>query len=80
MTVEIGKRYQHYKNKKTYTVIAVGYFTEEKPLLECVVYRAEYNDTTLGDNPIFIRPRKIFEESIDVAGEKLSRFSEIVAT
>ena len=77
MKVEIGKRYRHYKNKKEYTVISIGYFTESDPLLECVVYRAEYSDAELGDNPVFIRPRDMFEESIDVDGEVMDRFSLI---
>lgn len=77
MSLEIGKRYCHYKNKKEYTVIAIGYFTESDPLLECVVYRAEYTDTELGENPIFIRPREMFEEYVIVEGIKKERFSLI---
>jgi len=77
MKVEIGKNYKHYKNKKEYTVIAIGYFTETNPLLECVVYQAEYDTDDLGKRPIFIRPREMFEESIDVEGKVMDRFELI---
>ncbi|MFT7507259.1 MAG: hypothetical protein ACI92I_000402 [Acidimicrobiales bacterium] len=77
MNAEIGKVYKHYKNEKEYTVIAVGYFTESNPLLECVVYRAEYNTDDLGENPVFIRPRDMFEETIDVDGKVMDRFELI---
>jgi hypothetical protein len=74
MKVEIGKRYRHYKNQKEYTVIGVGYFTEFEPLLECVIYQAEYDTEDLGDKPIFIRPREMFEETIDADGNVSDRF------
>ena len=77
MKVELQKRYKHYKNKREYTVLAIGYFTETDPLVECVVYRAEYTDAELGNNPIFIRPRDMFEETIDVDGIIMHRFSKI---
>ncbi len=77
MKAEIGKQYIHYKNKKRYTVIAIGYFTESDPLMVCVVYRAEYSDAELGDNPVFIRPREMFEEHIDVSGKLVHRFSAV---
>ena len=77
MTLEIGKRYRHYKNQKEYTVIAVGYYTESDPLLECVVYQAEYDTDDLGERPVFIRPREMFEETIDVNGKMMNRFKLI---
>jgi len=77
MRVVVGNRYTHYKNKREYTVIAVGYFTESNPLLECVVYQAQYDDSELGEKPVFIRPRKMFEESIDVDGKLMDRFHMI---
>lgn len=77
MKVQVGSRYRHYKNRKEYTIIAVGYYTEFEPVLECVVYRAEYDTVDLGANPIFIRPREIFEKSIDVDGKMMDRFELI---
>ena len=74
MKVQIGERYRHYKNQKEYTVIAVGYFTETDPLLECVVYQAEYDTKDLGKKPVFIRPLDMFEESVDVDGKMMDRF------
>lgn len=77
MVAEQGKRYRHYKNQKVYRVIAIGYFTESDPLLECVVYEAEYNDPVLGERPVFIRPRTMFEETVDINGEVMARFQKI---
>lgn len=62
---------------KEYTVLAIGYFTESEPLLECVVYQAEYDTEDLGEKPVFIRPRKMFEESVDVDGKMMDRFQLI---
>jgi len=77
MTLEIGKRYRHCNTQKEYTVIAVGYYTESDPLLECVVYQAEYDTDDLGERPVFIRPREMFEETIDVNGKMMNRFKLI---
>jgi len=77
MNTEIGKRYRHYKNQKKYKVITIGYYTESEPLIECVVYQAEYSTEDLGKNPIFIRPRKMFEETIDIDGKLIDRFTLI---
>lgn len=77
MEIESGQRYRHYKNEKKYTVIAIGYFTESDPLLECVVYQAEYDSEDLGEKPVFIRPKEMFEETIDVEGKVMNRFKLI---
>jgi hypothetical protein len=77
MDIRTGQRYRHYKNMKEYTVLAIGYFTESEPLLECVVYQAEYDTEDLGEKPVFIRPRKMFEESVDVDGKMMDRFQLI---
>jgi hypothetical protein len=77
MKIKAGQRYKHYKNQHEYTVIGLGYFTELEPLLECVVYQAEYDTDDLGKRPIFIRPREMFEECIDVNGKMMDRFGLI---
>ncbi len=74
MRVQIGKKYRHYRNNKEYKVLTVGYFTESDPLLECVIYQALYNTEDLGDKPVFIRPREMFEEQVNVNGQKIDRF------
>lgn len=77
MIVEVGKRYQHYKNKKEYIAIALGYFTESDPLLECVVYQAQYDDDDLGEKPVFIRPREMFEQKVLCDGKIMDRFTVV---
>ncbi len=77
MKAQIGKKYIHYKNKKEYQVLAIGYFTEADPLLECVVYQAQYNTEDLGERPVFIRPREMFEQTIDREGKVFDRFTRV---
>ncbi len=78
MQAEIGERYTHYKNKKEYIVLTFGYLTETNPLVECVVYQAQYDTDDLGPNPVFIRPRKMFEETIDYQGKVMDRFTKVI--
>lgn len=55
-------------------MLTLGYFTESDPLLECVVYQAQYSTDDLGDRPVFIRPREMFEEEV---GAGVGRFTLI---
>ena len=64
-TVQPG-RYRHYKGKE-YTVIGVARHSETEE--ELVVYRQEY-----GDHGLWVRPRDMFLESVDVAGRTVPRF------
>lgn len=59
-------RYQHFKGKE-YTVIGLGRHSETEE--ELVVYRQEY-----GDRSLWVRPRKMFEEMVEVEGRKVPRF------
>ncbi len=79
MKAEVGKYYIHNKNKKKYIVLALGYYTEEEPLLPCVVYQAQYDDTALGVRPIFIRPQEMFEELVEHEGELVDRFRQTIS-
>lgn len=66
--LRVGGTYRHFKGNK-YKVIAVAKHSET--LEEYVVYEALY------DNPrgkIWIRPRKMFEETIERGGKKIKRF------
>ena len=73
MKAETGKRYRHYKGKE-YTVLAIGYYSESDPPIECVVYQAEYDTEDYGSKPIWIRPREMFEEQVEVNGKLVGRF------
>ena len=62
-------KYQHYKGK-FYEVIGVARNSET--LEEMVVYRALY-----GDNELWVRPKKMFLENVEVGGKNIPRFKHI---
>lgn len=65
--LKLGK-YKHYKGNE-YKVLGVAKHSET--LEELVIYEALY------DNPevkLWVRLKKMFEEEIEVNGEKISRF------
>lgn len=59
-------RYRHYKGKE-YTVIGVARHSETEEKL--VVYRQEY-----GDHGLWVRPRAMFLETVEVDGHTVPRF------
>ncbi|MDO8566354.1 MAG: DUF1653 domain-containing protein [Candidatus Moranbacteria bacterium] len=63
--VKIGK-YKHYKGKE-YEVIGMAQHSET--LEELVVYRALY-----GNHDLWVRPLKMFMESVEIDGKKTLRF------
>ena len=67
-TVKIG-RYRHYKGKE-YTVIGVARHSETEE--ELVVYRQEYDD-----HGLWVRPKAMFSEMVDVEGTTVPRFRYI---
>ena len=62
-------RYRHYKGKE-YTVIGVARHSETEE--ELVVYRQEY-----GDHGLWVRPKDMFLETVEVAGQTVPRFEYI---
>jgi len=58
--------YRHYKNKK-YKVICEATHSETRE--ELVVYQCLY-----GDYSIWVRPKQMFTELIEVEGRKVPRF------
>ena len=62
-------RYRHYKGNE-YTVIGMAQHSET--LEELVVYRQEYGD--LGH---WVRPKKMFAETVTVNGQTIPRFQWI---
>jgi hypothetical protein len=59
-------RYRHYKGKE-YTVIGVARHSETEE--ELVVYRQEY-----GDHGLWVRPKDMFLETVEVGGQAVPRF------
>ncbi len=68
MEIKLGK-YRHYKGKE-YEIIGIAKHSET--LEELVVYRALY-----GDNQIWVRPLKIFLETVKYEGKTVQRFEFI---
>ncbi len=72
---EIKKgKYKHYKGN-LYEVIGIAHHSET--LEELVVYRALYNSEDFGENAIWVRPLKMFQETIIVDGKEIQRFEFI---
>jgi hypothetical protein len=65
MMVEPG-RYRHYKGKE-YEVVGTARHSETEE--EFVVYRALY-----GSRGLWIRPRALFEEMVNLDGKDVPRF------
>lgn len=63
--------YEHYKGKR-YRVIGVARHTETRE--EMVVYRALYNSEEFGDHALWVRPKKMFLEEVEVDGKHIPRF------
>jgi hypothetical protein len=59
-------RYRHYKGNE-YTVLGVARHSETQE--ELVVYRQEY-----GDHALWVRPTKMFTETVRVDGQEVPRF------
>jgi hypothetical protein len=62
-------RYRHYKGKD-YTVLGVARHSETEE--EMVVYRQEY-----GDHGLWVRPQKMFVETVCVDGKSVPRFERL---
>lgn len=59
-------RYRHYKGKD-YLVIGVARHSETEE--EMVVYRTDY-----GDRSLWVRPLKMFQETVEINGTSVPRF------
>jgi hypothetical protein len=69
--VRLGK-YQHYKGK-FYRVIGIARHSEH-PKKEFVVYKALYRSKEFGSNALWIRPKEMFLEHVNVNGKPVPRF------
>lgn len=65
-------RYRHFKGNM-YTVFGVALHSETKE--ELVVYRPEY-----GDKALWVRPKQMFLETVEVDGRIVPRFEYIEAS
>jgi len=67
-------KYRHYKGKE-YEVVGVA--THSETLEELIVYKALYTIEGKGENSLWVRPRAMFEEEVDVDGVVRKRFEYI---
>ena len=67
-------KYMHYKGQ-FYEVIGVARHSET--LEEVVVYRALYNSEEFGPNALWVRPRKMFLETVEYEGKIVPRFKYV---
>ena len=63
--------YRHYKGKD-YEVVDTAIHTETQE--ELVVYRALYK-TEINNGGLWVRPRAMFEENVEVEGQQIPRFA-----
>jgi hypothetical protein len=68
--MQLGK-YKHYKGKE-YKVIGIA--THSETLEEMVIYKALYEIEGKGFNSLWVRPKKMFEEKIELNGTMVNRF------
>jgi hypothetical protein len=68
--IKLGK-YQHHKGN-FYKVIGVARHSET--LEEMVVYQALYDSKESGRNAIWVRPKKMFLETVVFNGKEVPRF------
>ena len=68
--MQLGK-YKHYKGKE-YKVIGIA--THSETLEEMVMYEALYEIEGKGFNSLWVRPKKMFEEQIELNGTMVNRF------
>ena len=71
--MKLGK-YRHFKGN-FYEVIGIAHNSET--LEELVVYRALYNHKIYGDNSLWVRPKKMFLETVIANGKEVPRFELI---
>lgn len=68
--------YKHYKTEKLYEVIGVARHSETRE--EMVVYKALYSCDEFGDNQVWVRPKILFLEKVDLNGRSVPRFEFIL--
>lgn len=63
--------YKHYKGNR-YEVIGIAHDSET--MEEMVVYKALYKSDDFGEEALWVRPKKMFEEEILLDGKHVKRF------
>ena len=70
--VPVGAIFRHYKGKD-YKILAVAKHADDYDYY--VVYQGLYNSEAFGNFPIWVRPLKVFLETVEIDGEEMARFA-----
>lgn len=71
--IKLGK-YKHYKGKY-YEVLGIAKHSET--LEELVVYKALYDSEEFGKDALWVRPKKMFLETINIENRDIQRFEYV---
>ena len=71
--IKLGK-YRHFKGN-LYEVLGIALHSET--LEELVLYKALYVSKEFGENSLWVRPKDMFFEEVEVLGKKVPRFEYI---
>jgi hypothetical protein len=74
MDIKVGSKYRHYKGQE-YLIIGIARHSDT--LEEFIVYQGIYDSKEFGQQPLWVRPKSIFEEIIEINGEKIPRFKHL---
>jgi hypothetical protein len=67
-------RYRHYKGN-LYEVVGIARHSET--MEELVVYKARYDHAEVGPNSLWVRPRAMFVEDVELDGRRVPRFGRV---
>ena len=70
----INNSWQHYKGNR-YQVLGEGRHSDT--LEEFIVYQGLYNSKEFGNKPIWIRPKRSFQDNVIMNGKEVPRFREL---
>ncbi|OIO18857.1 MAG: DUF1653 domain-containing protein [Candidatus Magasanikbacteria bacterium CG_4_9_14_0_2_um_filter_41_10] len=70
--IVIGGIYKHYRRGGEYEVI--GFARHSETLEELVVYKPLYDSPEFPEGTLWVRPREMFLEDVEVDGEMVKRF------
>lgn len=72
--VPVGAVFRHYKGKE-YKILSIGRHSED--LTYQVVYQGLNNCDLFGPCPVWVRPLKMFLETVVIDGKEIPRFTLI---
>lgn len=70
--IKLNSIYKHSRLGTLYKVLYIAHHSET--LEEMVVYQALYDSPEFGKNSIWVRPLSMWEEEVEINGEKRNRF------